>query len=359
MVKDKINYRARGPRTVLTRQTVQGRANDGGLRVGEMERDGIIAHGASYFLKESMLVRGDDYYVAVCNNTGAIAIYNREKNIFLSPFIDGPIKFNEDIDHTKKIEVISKYGRSFSRIRVPYSFKLLIQELQIMNVQMHIITDKNIDNFKSMNLESSIELYKKLEYITKQDIENNIVVSSDKHDKLDTNVDDKDKDKDKGDKVDDDKDVDVAQDDSDNDSNSGLSQVTIDSIKKADKEAKEMEEDDELEGEDEIVNPINIGSEDIELSGVEDIGPDKQVQTPKEDVNKTVVDQEPQQPQEGEVVDKKSVTINPVESSSQKLDKPDSNILEVDTEVKSSVNSDINLDNDSDSKQGIKTVKIE
>ena len=69
MVKDKINFRARGPRTVLTRQTVQGRANDGGLRIGEMERDGVIGHGATKFLEESLMVRGDEYYMAICNKT--------------------------------------------------------------------------------------------------------------------------------------------------------------------------------------------------------------------------------------------------------------------------------------------------
>ena len=98
MVKDKINYRALGPRTVLTRQTVQGRANDGGLRVGEMERDGILAHGAAAFLNESFLVRGDEYYMAVCNKTGAIAVYNSALNIFLSPFADGPIQFTTTLD---------------------------------------------------------------------------------------------------------------------------------------------------------------------------------------------------------------------------------------------------------------------
>ena len=56
MVKDKINYRARGPRTVLTRQTVQGRANNGGLRVGEMDRDSLIAHGMAAFINESMMI---------------------------------------------------------------------------------------------------------------------------------------------------------------------------------------------------------------------------------------------------------------------------------------------------------------
>ena len=152
MVKDKINYRSKGPRQALTRQTVQGRANDGGLRIGEMERDGIIAHGATKFLQESMLVRGDEYFVAICNQTGMITIYNESRNLFMSPYVDGPIKFAETIDETSvgNIENISRYGRSFSIVRIPYTFKLLIQELQTMNVQLRIITDKNIDSLSSM-----------------------------------------------------------------------------------------------------------------------------------------------------------------------------------------------------------------
>ena len=156
MVKDKINYRARGPNQQLTRQPVQGRANDGGLRIGEMERDGICAHGLAYFLNESFLVRGDEYYMAVCNKTGSIAIYNEAKNLFLSPYSDGPIKFHTNPDGTMNIKNLTKFGRSFSLLRIPYSFKLLIQELQVMNIQMRIITDENIDQLLSMSYSNNI-----------------------------------------------------------------------------------------------------------------------------------------------------------------------------------------------------------
>jgi len=162
MVKDKINYRAKGPRTVLTRQTVQGRANDGGLRIGEMERDGLIAHGITNFLQESMLIRGDDYYMAICNKSGTIAIYNSSSNLFMSPFVDGPLKFNESLDlSTMNIENVTRFGRSFSVIRIPYAFKLLYQELQTMNIQMRIITEENVNQLAPMSFSNDSNVYTK------------------------------------------------------------------------------------------------------------------------------------------------------------------------------------------------------
>jgi hypothetical protein len=156
MVKDKINYRARGPRTVLTRQTVQGRSNNGGLRVGEMDRDAILAHGMTSFIQESMMERGDKYYMAICNQTGTIAVYNESRNIFLSPLSDGPLKFTDNLDGGMNIVPVSKFGRDFSIVKVPYAFKLLYQELQAMNVQMRIITADNVDEVTSMKNSDNI-----------------------------------------------------------------------------------------------------------------------------------------------------------------------------------------------------------
>ncbi len=61
MVAEKINARGKGPMTQLTRQPTGGRRKEGGLRIGEMERDSLISHGISGFIQESMMERSDKY----------------------------------------------------------------------------------------------------------------------------------------------------------------------------------------------------------------------------------------------------------------------------------------------------------
>ena len=290
MVKDKINYRAQGPRTVLTRQTVQGRANDGGLRVGEMERDCIIAHGATKFLTESMLKRGDEYFIAVCNNTGTIAIYNETKNIFISPMADGPLKFNTNIEDQLNIEVITKFGRDFSILRVPYSFKLLMQELQVMNIQMRIITEDNIDQLTSMSYKNTLEIMKENVLNDKEKEQFNKIYKSESQDTEETFTEKKkskkeeekeleeleeegeeeeqeegeekaqeEKEEEKGEEEEEKKEEEEEEDDDDNE---GLSQVTIDSIKKAEEEYEKYKNlEEESDDEEEEKPPLTIGDQ--------------------------------------------------------------------------------------------------
>ena len=89
-VQDKINASLRGVRqdgvpvpgasyTVRERAVVSGRANGGGIKIGEMERDALIAHGVSGFINERDMVRGDKFYVFVSTVNGEIAIANHER----------------------------------------------------------------------------------------------------------------------------------------------------------------------------------------------------------------------------------------------------------------------------------------
>lgn len=154
MVKDKQQSRCLGPRSALTKQPVGGRANDGGLRIGEMERDSVIGHGAAGFLNESMMERSDKYYMAVCNKSGMLAIYNPSKNLFMSPMSDGPLTFlNEQLHDAEqlRLQTVTRFGRDFSIVEVPYTLKLLIQELQTANVQLRIITEDNVDQLEALS----------------------------------------------------------------------------------------------------------------------------------------------------------------------------------------------------------------
>jgi DNA-directed RNA polymerase II subunit RPB2 len=146
MTQDKINYRSRGPRAALTRQTNHGRSKDGGLRIGDMERDSILSHGMSSFMYDSMMTRGDYYKMAICNQSGTIAIYNRSTQNFYSPLADGPLQFDQVDKETFVPNLITKYGKEFSIVEVPYCLKLLMHELTTMNVQMRLITAETIDS---------------------------------------------------------------------------------------------------------------------------------------------------------------------------------------------------------------------
>ncbi|XP_011169543.1 DNA-directed RNA polymerase III subunit RPC2 isoform X1 [Solenopsis invicta] len=108
MVQDKIHARARGPRVVLTRQPTEGRAREGGLRLGEMERDCLIGYGASMLLIERLMISSDAFKVDVCNKCGLIGYNNWCQRC--------------------------QSSSSVSTITMPYACKLLFQELQSMNV---------------------------------------------------------------------------------------------------------------------------------------------------------------------------------------------------------------------------------
>jgi hypothetical protein len=116
------NSRATGPYQLLTLQPAEGRSRDGGFRFGEMERDCMLSHGSVQFLKERMFDNSDKYVVWIDNETGMISPVNPEKGIYKSLYSDNTTRF--------------------SKIQIPYSSKLLIQELQSMHINPRLMVAK-------------------------------------------------------------------------------------------------------------------------------------------------------------------------------------------------------------------------
>ena len=132
MVLDKQHSRSRGPRTILTRQPPEGRSRDGGLRLGEMERDSICSHGMARFLKERMMETADAYSTYVCTTCGLFASRMLRKD-------NKPYATHDDVYYCPGC----KSQTDVSKIRIPYAFKLLLQELMSMNIAPRIRIKKN------------------------------------------------------------------------------------------------------------------------------------------------------------------------------------------------------------------------
>ena len=117
---DKLHSRSSGPLVMLTRQPAEGRAREGGLRFGEMERDCVAAHGVSEFTKERLMECSDLFRCWSCQDCGLIAIVNPKEGIWVC----------KGCGNTT----------NFSAIEIPYAYKLLLQELETMSITSRIIT---------------------------------------------------------------------------------------------------------------------------------------------------------------------------------------------------------------------------
>ena len=137
MVNDKQHSRSIGPMVNLTRQPAEGRSRDGGFRIGEMERDVMIAHGMSRFCRERLYDVSDKYSVHVCKKCGMIAQYNNS----------GIMQYKTEGNSFVKLDItvhncaVCNNTTDFAYVEIPYAFKLLSQELQTINCVPRLLTE--------------------------------------------------------------------------------------------------------------------------------------------------------------------------------------------------------------------------
>jgi DNA-directed RNA polymerase beta subunit len=135
MVADKQHSRAIGPMVNLTRQPAEGRSRDGGFRIGEMERDVMIAHGMSKFCRERLYDVSDKYSAYVCRKCGMLAAYNDRSQKTAIPGRETGSEFSVHLCNT------CHNMTDFARVEIPYAYKLMSQELQTINVVPRLITE--------------------------------------------------------------------------------------------------------------------------------------------------------------------------------------------------------------------------
>jgi hypothetical protein len=154
MTEDKWNARAEGRREQKTRQPTGGRGQQGGLRIGEMERDALAGHGITGFLRESLMERADKAQIRICNGCGTVPIYNDQQNLFVCSLCDGPVQFiGTNSNNIEILPTAKKSLASSSVVEMPYATKLLADELQTyMNMGLRILTAKGLTKLEESQI---------------------------------------------------------------------------------------------------------------------------------------------------------------------------------------------------------------
>jgi SAM-dependent methyltransferase len=162
-VSDKYQSRDDGSRTALTHQPVGGRSLGGGGRIGEMERDALLSHGVSAFLKESLMERSDKSSMTISQNTGVLAVYNPERQIYRDFLTDESIQEFDSVSNqmVKRNTESCLYANQFATIEIPYSFKLLLQEIEAMGVSLKLTTENKQYFWKDTQLSDADRLLMK------------------------------------------------------------------------------------------------------------------------------------------------------------------------------------------------------
>jgi hypothetical protein len=120
-----------------------------------MERDVLIGHGISDFMQERMMKCSDEATFYVCNSCGQMPIYNEGEGIFVCPSCDGPVRFVGDTaDTIQMVKPITRSRTTFTKVNMPYTFKLLNQELgTFMNMGMRFVNSGSAARLKDESLD--------------------------------------------------------------------------------------------------------------------------------------------------------------------------------------------------------------
>jgi hypothetical protein len=156
MVEDKWQARGQGRKEKITHQPTGGRGAQGGLKIGEMDRDAIVGHCLTAFQRESFMKRSDSAKIQICTGCGTVPIFNPSRkskiNINQCTLCNGPPKYIGSTNHNMEIlPLMKKQKGRIVTVELPYATNVLIQELaSIANIGLRLVTTGDTERLRPL-----------------------------------------------------------------------------------------------------------------------------------------------------------------------------------------------------------------